>query len=143
VFGVEHQLRYGLNCPIEDDVIEFTLQQPFGDLAAVHVPAGAPGRHPARRQPRAHPPAVPGAGRAGRDPAVVGSGDPLVFNDTLTHADGRRFAWFVSQHPTEQTVLPRLDGAAGLFDLADGDRVEKVTLPGYGVRVLELRARSA
>jgi endo-1,4-beta-mannosidase len=34
MFGVRHQLDVGLNNPVEDDVVTFTLQQDFGGLAA-------------------------------------------------------------------------------------------------------------
>jgi endo-1,4-beta-mannosidase len=33
MFGVEHQLRYGLIDPVEDDTITLTLTRPFGGLA--------------------------------------------------------------------------------------------------------------
>ncbi|HEX3812473.1 MAG TPA: cellulase family glycosylhydrolase [Mycobacteriales bacterium] len=33
MFGVEHQLRYGLVDPVEDDTITFTLTRPFGGLS--------------------------------------------------------------------------------------------------------------
>jgi endo-1,4-beta-mannosidase len=33
-FGVQHQLRYGLVDPIDTDIVEWTLREPFGDLAA-------------------------------------------------------------------------------------------------------------
>jgi len=66
----------------------------------------------------------------------VRSGDPLVFTDTLTHEDGRRFAWFVSQHPNGATVRPQL--ASGSLASPDGTGMEEVTLDPYGVRVLQL-----
>ncbi|KRC52347.1 beta-mannosidase [Leifsonia sp. Root227] len=61
--------------------------------------------------------------------------DPQVFTDTLVHADGRRFVFFVSQHPTPVTVTPR---AAGALRTLNGDDVSSVTLDPYGVEVREL-----
>lgn len=62
--------------------------------------------------------------------------DPLVFVDSLVHVDGRRFVFFVSQHPASVTVSPVVSGGA-LQTLA-GDAVSSVTLEGYGVEVREL-----
>ena len=53
--------------------------------------------------------------------------DPLVFTDTLVHADGRRFGWLVSQHPEEVTVTPQQPAGLG-----------PVTLAPYGVQVVAL-----
>jgi endo-1,4-beta-mannosidase len=64
------------------------------------------------------------------------SGDPRVLADTLVHADGRRFAWFVSEHDGETTVTPDTRGAA--LRTLSGESVTTVTLPPYGVRVFEL-----
>jgi hypothetical protein len=70
----------------------------------------------------------------------VTSGDPRVLTDTLVHADGRRFAWFVSEHDGEATVTPDTRGAA--LRTLSGESVTSVTLPPFGVRVFELVARS-
>lgn len=61
--------------------------------------------------------------------------DPQIFTDTLIHADGRRFIFFVSQHPDEVTVTPRV---AGTLNTLSGDPAASVTLPAYGVEVREL-----
>jgi hypothetical protein len=62
--------------------------------------------------------------------------DPRVFTDTLVHADGRRFGWFVSQHADEVTVHP--ETSLGLLPLGADRVVPSITLPPYGVRVVEL-----
>ncbi|MFC7340447.1 beta-mannosidase [Saccharopolyspora griseoalba] len=61
--------------------------------------------------------------------------DPEVFADTLVHADGRRFAWLVSQHDAEVEVTPTT--AAKLTTLT-GEPATTVTLPPYGAAVLQL-----
>jgi hypothetical protein len=63
---------------------------------------------------------------------------PYVSADTLTHEDGRRFVWLVSQAGRELTVRPSADGR--LCDLDTGEPLDEVTLPPYGVRVLEQTA---
>ncbi len=185
--GVEHQLDYGLNNPIDDDVVELTFTEQLGPIAegeVLRVRAG--GNQHSRAflpvEPRAaRVMAVDGHGRpavlrnqvgdgevvlstyplehmascldrvnpeptyrlyaalaelAGiRSPLVVD--DPEVFTDTLVHDDGRRFAWLVSQSAQEKTVTPVVrDGR--LLELGTDAPVEKVTLDGYGVRVLRL-----
>ena len=62
--------------------------------------------------------------------------DPRVFVDALTHPDGRRFVWFVSQHAADVEVTPT---AAGTLRELGGAVVRSVRLPAYGVAVLELR----
>jgi endo-1,4-beta-mannosidase len=192
LFGVEHQLRYGLNTPIEADVVRFTVERPFGDLAAGDVlvfraagdansrallpvtvggdadviavdDEGRPalvrrrvgrgqlvlGTYPleymAARTPHVNPEPTHRlyaalAVEAGIRPPVR-TGDPLVFADTLTHADGRRFVWFVSQDPAGRTVTPRpAEPDWTLHPIGgEGGPVEKLTLGPYGVEVLELR----
>ncbi|MFE2496912.1 cellulase family glycosylhydrolase [Streptomyces scopuliridis] len=71
-----------------------------------------------------------------RRPVTVGT--PLVGADVLVHEDGRRFAWLVSQSERELTVRPET-GDAALHDLVSGERLERVEIGPYGVRVLELR----
>jgi beta-glucosidase len=61
--------------------------------------------------------------------------DPLVFTDSLVHVDGRRFVFFVSQHPSPVTVTPAI---AGVLQTLAGDAVSSVSLDGYGVEVREL-----
>jgi endo-1,4-beta-mannosidase len=192
VFGVEHQLRYGLTAPVEDDVVRFSVSAPFGDLVAgdvlefraagdensraflpVTVQDGAevvatdgrgrpavvrrrtgsgslvlctyPLEYMAARTPHVNPEATHRlyaalAAEAGIRPPVR-SGDPLVFTDTVTHADGRRFAWFVSQDGAERTVTPRLATRGGsLYALGGGEgRVDEIALGPYGVGVFEIR----
>lgn len=64
--------------------------------------------------------------------------DPRVAADVLTHADGRRFVWLVSQATEPVTVKPVL--AAGLrLETVDGHVAEDaVTLDQYGVGVFQL-----
>jgi hypothetical protein len=55
--------------------------------------------------------------------------------DLLTHADGRRFVFLVSQASDELTIRPAVSSGTGrLSGLTDG----LITLAPYGVRVLEL-----
>ncbi|RRO20409.1 beta-mannosidase [Saccharopolyspora rhizosphaerae] len=63
--------------------------------------------------------------------------DPRVFADVLVHQDGRRFAWLVSQHAEETTVVPRT--AASLRNLS-GEELEEVSLAPFGVEVVELKS---
>ncbi|HET7304952.1 MAG TPA: cellulase family glycosylhydrolase [Segeticoccus sp.] len=72
--------------------------------------------------------------------------NPGVLVDGLVRDDGRRFAWLVSETPEEQQVaLPLPTGTRAVSvvnrqqDQAGSDMTgSKVTLPAYGVRVLEL-----
>ncbi|WP_328608785.1 cellulase family glycosylhydrolase [Amycolatopsis sp. NBC_00345] len=75
------------------------------------------------------------AASAGVVPAVRVA-DPLVFTDVLVHEDGRRFAWFLSQHEEPVTVAPLLAG--GRLRTFDGELVEGVTLAAFGVAVFRL-----
>jgi endo-1,4-beta-mannosidase len=68
-----------------------------------------------------------------RRPVTVA--DPRVSVDLLTHADGRRFVFLVSQASDELTIRPAVSSGTGrLSGLTDG----LITLAPYGVRVLEL-----
>jgi len=189
LFGVRHQLAYGLVDPIEDDTVVFTFRSPLGPIAAggtlsfpaagtadsrVFLPvepdgaevlavdgrgrpallrrrvgAGSlvlctyPLEHMAALTPRANPedtgPLYAAlAAEAGVD-LPVAVADRRVAVDRLRHEDGREFVWLVSQAAGELTVRPAVAGGRVLHDL-DGAPVEAVTLPPYGVRVLELRA---
>jgi endo-1,4-beta-mannosidase len=186
VFGVEHQLAYGLNDPIDDDVVELTFTDDFGS-----IPAGAVLRFPVagNEHGRSFLPveargakivAIDGQGRPALLRHAVGAGetilctypleylaaagrrvnpepthrlydalatvagierpvtldDPRVFVDMLSHPDGRRFVWFVSQHSADVAVTPTVEGT--LRELG-GAVVSSVRLPAYGVAVLELR----
>ncbi|GGF20775.1 cellulase family glycosylhydrolase [Subtercola lobariae] len=59
--------------------------------------------------------------------------DPRVLAAELTHADGRRFIWFVSQHDEPLDVAPQ---ASGTLCDESGAAVTTFTLPPYGVEVL-------
>ncbi|WP_163572049.1 glycoside hydrolase 5 family protein [Fodinicola feengrottensis] len=183
MFGVEHELSYGLVQPIVDDVVEMTFTDDFGSIAAGEVLRF---RTAGNENSRAYLPvqardakvvAVDAYGRPALLRHATGSGetvlctypleylasanqdvnpeptyriydalariagvarelvvdDPRVLTDTLVHADGRRFGWFVSQHPTEVTIRPEVP----LRTLA-GEPVDDVTLPPFGVQVLEI-----
>ena len=186
MFGVTHELAYGLVSPIEDDVVEFRFTDDFGSIGAGEVLRFATAGN---ENSRAYLPLTPrdakvvavdahgrpallrhatGAGetilctypleylasaRAAVNPEptyriydalaqVAGVrreltvADPRVFTDTLVHADGRRFGWFVSQHADEVTVRPETTSA--LVPLGGGPAVPTVTLPPFGAAVFEL-----
>ena len=61
---------------------------------------------------------------------------PLVNAATMRHEDGRELVWCVSQSATEMTATPAV--ADGTLRDLDGEPVTQVTLPPYGVIVLEL-----
>ncbi|GAA3757959.1 cellulase family glycosylhydrolase [Microbacterium kribbense] len=63
--------------------------------------------------------------------------DPAVFVDVLEHADGRRFAVFVSQHP--QPVQVPATCADGALVGLDGVPSPVVALAGYGATVRAIR----
>jgi hypothetical protein len=182
MFGVAHELAYGLVDPIVEDLVEIEFVEDFGSVAAGEVLRFAVGGNEHGRAflpvtPRgAKVVAVDGHGRPALLRHATGAGetvlctypleylaavraavnpeptyrvydalarvagvrrelvvdDPLVFTDTLVHADGRRFGWFVNQHAEEVTVRP--ETSAALVPPA----VDGVTLEPYGVRVFEL-----
>ena len=66
--------------------------------------------------------------------------DPRINVGELSHEDGRRFVWFVSQSGDEVAVKPRLSDGALLRDLESGENLVDVTLPPYGVAVCQLAA---
>lgn len=190
MFGVEHQLAYGLNDPIDTDEVELTFTEDFGSVRAGEALrfAVAGNEHSRCRLPviatDAKVIAVDAGGRPSLLRNAVGDGatvlctyplehmaansarvnpedthrlydalavvagvrrhvvvdDPLVFTDTLVHEDGRRFAWFVSEHDAPVTVRP-LVGGASLRTLDGGTPVTEVSLPAYGVQVLELEQK--
>ncbi|MFF4649221.1 cellulase family glycosylhydrolase [Streptomyces sp. NPDC001380] len=187
LFGVRHQLEYGLVDPIEDDEVVLTFTRAFGSLpegaklafraagtpdSRVFLPVEPDGaevlavdgrgrpalllrrvgegatvlctyplEHMAAVTPRVNPEDTAvlydalGAYAGVRRPVAVA--DPRVAVDRLVHEDGRTFVWLVSQGVEELTVKPAV-GNGTLHDL-DGAAVDAVTLPAYGVRVLELR----
>ena len=180
MFGVEHQLAYGLANPIEDEVVELTFVTGFGGVPPGEVLRFRAGGNEHSRaylpvEPRgAEVVAVDGRGRpallryrnrvlctyplehmaamnaqVNPEPTyriydalasvagvhrAVRSGDPRVLTETMTHVDGRRFVWFVSQHPGEVTVAPVLSGVT-LHTLDTGEPVTEVTLAPYDVQV--------
>jgi endo-1,4-beta-mannosidase len=182
MFGVEHQLSYGLNNPIEDEIVELTFVTEFGGLPKEEVLRFRAGGNEHSRaylpvEPRsAEVVAVDGRGRpallrkgnrvlctyplehmaeangqvnpeptyriydalatvAGIERAVR-TDDPRVLADTMSHVDGRRFAWLVSQHPDELTVTP----SGATLRTLDGEPVTAVTLAPYGVQVLAVHS---
>jgi endo-1,4-beta-mannosidase len=186
MFGVEHELAYGLINPIVEDTVELRFTEDFGSIAAGEVLRFEVGGNEHSRAflpvtPRgAKVVAVDARGRPALLRQTAGSGetvlctypleylasaraqvnpepsyriydalarvagvrrelvvaDPRVFTDTLVHADGRRFGWFVSQHADEVTVHP--ETSLGLLPLGTDHAVPSITLPPYGVRVVEL-----
>jgi endo-1,4-beta-mannosidase len=186
MFGVEHQLRYGLVDPIDDDEVTARFVRDLGPLppgaeltfraggnensrAYLPVrPAGAevvavdqhdrpmllehrtgagrvvlctfPIEHMAAATPMANPEPTYAlydalATMAGVSRQVTVP-DPLVHVGRMTHADGRRFVWLVSQSPSQLDVRPVVEGK--LTELAGDEPVDEVTLAPYGVRVLQL-----
>jgi endo-1,4-beta-mannosidase len=181
MFGVEHQLRYGMVDPVTDDEVAVTFTADFGPLRRgttltlraggneherVFLPVRAtdgevvavdqhgnpvlvrkgrlvlctyPLEAMAAALPRVNPEpahriydalaAIAGVSRA------VTVADPLVHVGELSHRDGRRFVWLVSQAERELEVRP---AGGKLADLASGEPVDEVTLRPYGVRVLVL-----
>ncbi|WP_291407917.1 cellulase family glycosylhydrolase [Actinophytocola sp.] len=188
MFGIEHQLRYGLLDPIEDDEVTVRFLRDLGPILE-----GTELRFPTGGGENAYLPVRPAGAevvavdRHGR-PALlgrrVGSGrivlctypiealaaatprvnpepshriyaaladlagvvrpvtvaDPLVHAATLSHEDGRRFVWLVSQSPADRTVRPVAAGK--LTELESEQPVDEVTLPAFGVRVLQLTLES-
>ncbi len=60
--------------------------------------------------------------------------------DSLVHEDGRELVWLVSEHDCEVKAEPRLAGAGRALLTLDGEPVDgPVSIPAYGVTVLELR----
>ena len=59
--------------------------------------------------------------------------DPRIFVDSLVHADGRRFVFFVSQHPDPVTFTPVVPGTLVALDGSPSDA--SISLDPYGVAV--------
>ncbi|RAJ63342.1 endo-1,4-beta-mannosidase [Streptomyces sp. Amel2xB2] len=76
------------------------------------------------------------AAEAGAAPEVSVP-DPRVLTARMTHEDGRRFVWFVSQHDRPLTAEPLVTGGGALRDL-DGAELRGVELPPFGVAVAEM-----
>jgi endo-1,4-beta-mannosidase len=66
-------------------------------------------------------------------PVVVD--DPRVLVDALVHEDGTRYVWLVGQDAGGVEVTPRLRGP-GTLQTLDGEPVDTILLPPYGVTVL-------
>lgn len=181
MFGVEHQLRYGMTDPVADDEVAVTFVADFGTLGAgttltfraggneherVFLPVRATDGEVVAVDQHGNPvlvrkrqlvlctypleamaAALPGvnpepthriydalAAIAGVSRAVTVA-DPLVHVGELSHRDGRRFVWLVSQSAEELEVKP---AGGTLADLTSGEPVSEMTLRPYGVRVLAL-----
>jgi hypothetical protein len=183
IFGVEHQLVYGLVDTVQEDEFEFTFTRQFGPLAqgarlvfrtggtahsramlpvkpvgaevfaedahgrpallVKRVGAGAlvlctyPLEHMAATLPRVNPDPTRDLYDALADFAGVARAvtveDPRVAVDTMEHADGTRYAWFVSQAPEEVTVKPLVRDGARLAE-------DAVVLPAFGARVVRFES---
>lgn len=66
--------------------------------------------------------------------------DPRVHVGELTHEDGRRFVWLISQAEEALTVKPQVGDGLALCARDSGQRIAAVDLAPYGVSVLRLRA---
>ncbi|MER7015526.1 cellulase family glycosylhydrolase [Saccharopolyspora sp. NPDC000359] len=189
-FGVEKQITYGVVDEVDDEVVEMTFVEDFGDITAGEVlrfrvggnehsraylpvrPRGAKvvatdahGRPALLRHPTGSGEAVlctypvehfaacnsrvnpedthrlySALARIARIDRLVAVEDPRVLADALVHRDGRVFAWLVSQHDQEVSVVPTAPGRS-VHELGTGEELAEVVLPAYGVRVVELKAR--
>ena len=183
IFGVEHQLVYGLVDPVQEDEFEFTFTRQFGPLAqgarlvfrtggnehsramlpvrpvgaevfaedahgrpallVKRVGAGAlvlctyPLEHMAATLPRVNPDPTRDLYDALADFAGVArpvtAEDPRVAVDVMEHADGTRYAWFVSQAAEELTVKPLVRDGARLAE-------DPIVIPALGVRAVKFES---
>jgi len=62
---------------------------------------------------------------------------PDITCGEMVHEDGRRFVWLINLADAERTATPIL--ASGSLVEEAGTSVAEVTLPAFGVQVLELR----
>lgn len=63
--------------------------------------------------------------------------DPDVIVGQLDHEDGRRFVWLINMTDRATEAFPAVPTREVLVPLGGGDAVTAVTLPPYGVEVLE------
>ena len=76
------------------------------------------------------------AAEAGASQDRVRVDDPRVVVGEMTHDDGRRFVWFVSQHDSAVTVQPLLGG--DILHALSGEQItDSVRLSAYGVEIFE------
>ena len=187
LFGVQHQLRYGLVSRIDDDVLEMTFEQDFGGIAAgtvlrfgvagnensrCYLPVEPDGAEVVARDAHGRPALLRNrigtgaavlctypiehmaaltagvnpedtwrlyaalAAEAGVTPEVRVDSPDITCGE-MVHEDGRRFVWLINLADSEQTATPIL-ASGSLVDEA-GVAVAEVTLPAFGVQVLELR----
>lgn len=191
LFGVRHQLVYGINNPIEDDVVEVTFVRDFGAIpASTKLRFRAAGTADSRaflpvEATDAEVVAVDARGRPVLTVHPVGNGravlctypfehmasllravnpepthriydglatvsgvrrdvsadDPRILSGELAHDDGRRFIWFISQASREVTMTPRVAAGLRLRELSGAEDISDVSLPPFGVRVLQLEPR--
>ncbi len=69
----------------------------------------------------------------------VASGRPDVLVDALQHSSGSRYAWFISEAPRALSLAPIMTGDWRLSSL-DGQPVDGIELPAYGVAVYRVEA---
>lgn len=62
---------------------------------------------------------------------------PDVVVGEMHHADGRRFVWFINMTDADVTAAPTVADGVALVPLGGGETVSTVTLPPFGVEVLQ------
>jgi endo-1,4-beta-mannosidase len=95
IFGVRHQLRYGLVEPIEDDIVDFKFVEPFGDIpVGTTLSFRVAGEHSARGYLPVEPSgarvvAVDARGRPALLSHSLGSGSTILCTYPLEHMAAR------------------------------------------------------
>ena len=95
IFGVRHQLRYGLVEPIEDDIVDFEFVEPFGDIpVGTTLSFRVAGEHSARgylpvELSGARVVAVDARGRPALLSHSLGSGSTILCTYPLEHMAAR------------------------------------------------------
>ncbi len=190
LFGVEHQLVYGLANPVADERVTITFVQEFGGIpvgarltfrvggsvaARSYLPVNAAEATVVAVDEEGRPALLVnevGMGRAvlatyafehfGAQLAAVNPeptyriysalaviagvqrdvlvDDPLVHVGELSHSDGRRFIWLVSQSAEELLVKPQLRDGLRLRAIDRADPLGDICLGRFGVEVLCLEA---